>query len=191
MRWRVVQQLCKSAHICGLVHGDHLFDQPVRMGRLRLSPCLQALPRKHGVAVQPRLVASANQDLPYVLTAGPRASSKIVHCGVPDGRVPRLVHPPVGVRKPSSKLGRGSSGRTACTDLLASFRSLLESAKRAAYSALCWADNPTGSSRVVPQGTPGASCECRGAGYNGRVAQLGEHPAYIRKVAGSSPVLPT
>ena len=26
--------------------------------------------------------------------------------------------------------------------------------------------------------------------YNGRVAQLGEHPAYIRKVTGSSPVPP-
>ena len=27
--------------------------------------------------------------------------------------------------------------------------------------------------------------------YNGRVAQLGEHPAYIRKVTGSSPVSPS
>jgi hypothetical protein len=44
----------------------------------------------------------------------------------------------------------------------------------------------------IPLGTPEqVACGLQGDRYNGRVAQLGEHPAYIRKVTGSSPVSPT
>ena len=43
----------------------------------------------------------------------------------------------------------------------------------------------------IPLGTEvERSCGLLWASYNGRVAQLGEHPAYIRKVTGSSPVSP-
>lgn len=64
----------------------------------------------------------------------------------------------------------------------------LESVRRGAYSATV---EPALWRKLTNNSVRGSvSCEPRGAGYNGRVAQLGEHPAYIRKVAGSSPVLP-